>query len=85
LLFFAAVLAVAILSACSPPKKLPPWTVVCDATGRYSFTWDNGQVNQFMDPFASREDAREKMEAMKELLSRPRGTPRPTDGYKVCP
>jgi hypothetical protein len=70
-------------------QKLPPWTIVCDANGRYNYTWDTGRVNRYETPFRSREEAEKAMAEAKWLKSHPSEVPEfqeyPIDGYKVCP
>lgn len=105
LFVFAAIVAITIVSACSPPPprdaapddpvtpaaepgRLPPWTIVCDANGRWNYTWDDAKVNPFTAPFSSREQAQEDMEIAKWVRAHPYEPPKlqryPTDGYRLC-
>jgi hypothetical protein len=87
LFIFAIVLAAIILSACSPPAAGAPWTIVCDANGRYNYTWDNGEVNPYVEPFASSQQAARDMEKAKWVAAHRNalGSRYSTAGYKPCP
>ena len=85
--------AIALFVACSPPESevggqtLPPWTIVCDANGRYNFTFDDGRLNPYFRPYPSREEAADMRDYFYNIYNSPQPEPSryPIDGYKPCP